>query len=122
LAEPSNRRTLSLVCHMTGYLFSTSWYRVADLKPRIRTHAHIYRHRYRGETWYALQDMASARVHRFSSSSYLVIGLMDGRRTVQEVWDTALARLGDDAPTQDEMIQLLSQLHGADVLQCDVPT
>jgi len=107
---------------MTGYLFSTSWYRVADLKPRIRTHAHIYRHRYRGETWYALQDMASARVHRFSSSSYLVIGLMDGRRTVQEVWDTALARLGDDAPTQDEMIQLLSQLHGADVLQCDVPT
>jgi len=107
---------------MTGYLFSTSWYRVADLKPRIRTHAHIYRHRYRGETWYALQDMASARVHRFSSSSYLVIGLMDGRRTVQEVWDTALARLGDDAPTQDEMIQLLSQLHGEDVLQCDVPT
>jgi putative peptide zinc metalloprotease protein len=107
---------------MTGYLFSTSWYRVADLKPRIRAHAHIHRHRYRGETWYALQDMASGRVHRFSPSSYLVIGLMDGRRSVQEIWDTALERLGDDAPTQDEMIQLLSQLHGADVLQCDVPT
>ena len=102
-------------------LFSASWYRVADLKPRIPTHAKIHRHRYRGETWYVLQDLASGRAHRFSPGSYLIIGLMDGRRTVQEIWDTALARLGDDAPTQDEMIQLLGQLHSADILQCDVP-
>jgi len=33
----------------------------------------------------------------------------------------ALVQLGDDAVTQDEVIQLLGQLHGADVLQCDVP-
>lgn len=102
-------------------LFSASWYRVADLKPRIPSHAKIHRHRYRGEPWYVLQDEASGRAHRFTPGSYLVIGLMDGRRTVQEIWDTALARLGDDAPTQDEMIQLLGQLHGADILQCDVP-
>ena len=102
-------------------LFSESWYRVADLKPRIRSHAWIRRHRYRGETWYTLQDMVSGRVHRFSPSGYLAIGLLDGRRTVQEVWDASVARLGDDAPTQDEMIQLLGQLHRADILQCDVP-
>jgi len=107
---------------MMESLFSSAWYRVADLKPRLRGHARIHRHRYRGEMWYALQDMASGRVHRFAPSSYLVIGLMDGRRTVEEIWAAALARLGDDAPTQDEMIQLLSQLHDADVLQCDVPT
>jgi putative peptide zinc metalloprotease protein len=106
---------------MMETLFSTLWYRVADLKPRVRSHASIHRHRYRGETWYVLQDLASGRAHRFSPTSYLVIGLMDGRRTVQEIWDTVMGRLGDDAPTQDEMIQLLSQLHSADVLQCDVP-
>jgi putative peptide zinc metalloprotease protein len=50
----------------------------------------------------------------------MVIGLMDGKRTVQELWDIAMRRLGDEAPTQDEMIHLLSQLHAADVLQCDV--
>ena len=105
---------------MTGSLFSDSWYRVAELKPRIRGHARIHRHRYRGETWYVLQDLASGRVHRFSAAGYLVIGLMDGRQTIQQIWETALARLGDDAPTQDEVIQLLSQLHGADVLQCEV--
>jgi putative peptide zinc metalloprotease protein len=101
-------------------LFSALWYRVAELKPRIRSHANIHRHRYRGETWYVLHDLASGRAHRFSPACYLVIGLMDGRQTIQEIWDTAMGRLGDDAPTQDEMIQLLSQLHSADVLQCDV--
>ncbi len=105
---------------MTESLFSGAWYRVADLKPRIRSHAKIHRHQYRGETWYVLQDLASGRVHRFSPASYLVLGLMDGCRTIQQIWDTALAGLGDDAPTQDEMIQLLGQLHSADILQCDV--
>lgn len=102
-------------------MFSASWYRVAALTPRIRSHARIHRHQYRGETWYVLRDLASDRVHRFSPAGYLIIGLMDGRRTVQEVWELAAARLGDDAPTQDEMIGLLGQLHSADVLQSDVP-
>jgi putative peptide zinc metalloprotease protein len=106
---------------MAESLFSPSWYRVAGLKPRLRSHAQIHRHRYRGRVWYILQDLSSERFHRFSPSAYLIIGLMDGKRTVQEVWDAALAQLGDDAVSQDEVIQLLGQLHSADVLQCDVP-
>ncbi len=106
---------------MTTSLFSPSWYRVADLTPRIRRHAHIHRHRYRGQIWYVLQDLSTERFHRFSPAGYFVIGLMDGRRTIQEIWEIATARLGDEAPTQDEMIHLMSQLHASDVLQCDVP-
>ncbi|MBI4241067.1 MAG: PqqD family peptide modification chaperone [Candidatus Rokubacteria bacterium] len=107
---------------MTGPLFSTSWYRVAGLRPRLRSHAQIHRHQYRGQTWYILQDRSTERFHRFSPAAYLVMGLMDGQRTVQEIWETACGRLGDDAPTQDEVIQLLSQLHQTDVLLCDVPS
>lgn len=105
---------------MTGSLFSTSWYRVAGLKPRLRSHAQIHRHQYRGQTWYVLQDRSTERFHRFSPAAYLLIGLMDGERTVEAIWEAACTRLGDDAPTQDEVIQLLSQLYGADVLRCDV--
>jgi putative peptide zinc metalloprotease protein len=89
--------------------------------PRLRKHAQILRHEYRGQTWYVLQDLTSERFHRFSPSAYLIIGQMDGRHTVQHIWDNSLAHSGDDAATQDEVIQLLSQLHSADVLQCDVP-
>lgn len=106
---------------MAAALFSSSWYRVAALRPRLRRHAQIHRHHYRGQLWYILQDHASQRVHRFSPAAYCFIGLMDGQHTVEELWEIASARLGDDAPTQDEVIQLLTQLHAADVLQCDVP-
>jgi putative peptide zinc metalloprotease protein len=102
-------------------LFSPSWYRVAELTPQLRSHAQVHRQEYRGETWYVLQDPTSERYHRCSPAAYFVIGLMDGRRTVQIIWDLALRKLGDEAISQDELIQLLSQLHAADVLQCDVP-
>ena len=61
------------------------------------------------------------RFFRFTPPVYSVIGMMDGGRTVEELWEQACSTLGDDAPTQDEMIQLLGQLYQADVLQCDVP-
>lgn len=106
---------------MAQSLFSSSWYRVAPLTPKLRAHAQIHRHQYRGETWYVLQDLSSERFHRFSPSAYFIIGLMNGATTVQSIWERALAQLGDDAVTQDEVIQLLGQLHAADVMQCDVP-
>ncbi len=101
-------------------LFSPSWYRVADLRPRLRGHLKVHRHHYRGQRWYVLEDLLSRRMHRFNPAAHHILGLMDGRRTVQELWDLASTAFGDDAPTQDEMIRLLAQLHSADVLQSDV--
>lgn len=106
---------------MAGSLFSPSWYRVAGLKPRLRSHVDIHRHHYRGELWYILQDHSSGKYYRFTPAAYLLIGLMDGQRTVDDIWETGRARLGEDAPTQEEMIQLLSQLHAVDAIQSDVP-
>lgn len=106
---------------MAESLYSQSWYRVAELKPRLRSHAQIHRHDYRDEIWYVLEDGSSGRCHRFSPSAHYLIALMDGERTVQQIWDAAVARLGDDAPTQDETIRLLGQMHAADVLLCDLP-
>jgi len=106
---------------MSEALFSPSWYRVASLAPRLRNHAVLHRHQYRGRIWYVLHDRSNERFHRFSPAAFSFIGLMDGKRSVQEVWDLASSRLGDHAPTQPEVVQLLSQLHAADMLQCDIP-
>jgi len=105
---------------MVQSLYSPSWYRVAGLKPRLRSHVEIHRHKYRGEIWYVLQDHATGRFQRFTPAAYFLIGLMDGQRPVQNIWEAGRARLGDDAPTQEEMIRLLGQLHAVDVMQCDV--
>ena len=106
---------------MSDTLFSPSWYRVSGLKPRIRAHARILRQSFRDQVWFVLQDQAAERSHRFSPAAHHFIGLMDGERTVQQIWEAASAHLGDAAPTQEEAIRLLGQLHAADALLCDVP-
>ena len=100
-------------------LFSQSWYRVAELKPRLRGHAQIHRHYYRSKTWYVLQDHSSGKFHRYSPEAYLIIQLMDGTRDMETVWQQACEQLGDDMPSQDEIINLLGQLHSSDLLQSD---
>ena len=105
---------------MSGSIYSASWYRVADLKPTLGRHTDIHRHRYRGQLWYILQDRAAGNHHRLTPATYFVCGLMNGERSLDAIWEQAVAHLGDDAPTQDDLINLMGQLHAADVLRCDV--
>jgi putative peptide zinc metalloprotease protein len=99
---------------------SSSWYRVAGLRPRLREHVSISRHRYRGRSWYVLHDQASGRAHRLSTATYMIVGGMDGARTVDQLWRDTATRLGQEAPSQDELIGLMAQLHSADLLQSEV--
>jgi len=44
---------------------------------------------------------------------------MDGTRTINQLWQDTATRLGEEAPSQDELIRLLAQLHSADLLQSE---
>jgi len=101
-------------------LLSSSWYRVAQLKPRCSSRTRLYRHHYRGQRWYVLQNESTRRCQLLTPSAHLIVGLMDGERTTHEIWEEAARQLGDDSPTQDETIRLLGMLYLADSLACDV--
>src|SRR5439155_4503258 len=100
--------------------FHESWYRVADLKARLRGSTQISRQHYRGERWYVVRDPAGNQYHRPSSAAYRFVGLLDGSRTVGEAWDLVGGQLADDAPTQPEVIQILTQLHAANLLEANI--
>ncbi|HEV8292343.1 MAG TPA: hypothetical protein VGP94_10480 [Tepidisphaeraceae bacterium] len=100
--------------------FSESWYRVADLRARLRPSAQISRQFYRGDRWYVVRDPAGNQFHRLSAPAYRFVGLLDGTRTVAEAWELVGGQLADDAPTQNEVIQILSQLHAANLLESNV--
>src|SRR5437762_1710269 len=100
--------------------FSESWYRVVNLKPRLRPSAQISRQYYRGERWYVVRDPAGNQYHRLSDAAYRFVGLLDGSRTVGEAWELVGGQLDDEAPTQPEVIQILSQLHAANLLESDI--
>lgn len=104
---------------MSSPLFSSSWYRVASLRPRMRSQARFFRHLYRGERWYVAQDLASGRFLRLNNTAYWVITLMDGHRTMDDIWRVASQTLHDEVPTQDELLQLLTQFYQAGLLLTD---
>ena len=104
---------------MRRSVFSQSWHKVAPLKPRILPHARVHRHTYRGRLWYVIQDPAGGRYHRLSPSAYAFVNRMNGNATVQSLWDEA-CKGGGEIPTQDEIVELLMQLHAQDLLHTDV--
>ncbi len=104
----------------TSALLSTNWYRVEHLRPRLRGHVRIHRHAYRGAVWYVMEDRIAGKYHRFNPASHQVISLMDGKRDMAAIWKRLTAKLADDTPAQEEVIKLLGQLHGSDLVQCDV--
>lgn len=106
---------------MSKSFYSPSWYRVVGMKPRLRAHATIHRQRFRGDVWYLIQDHQTGRFHRISPASHFVLCLMDGRRTVHDIWTRAGEKLGEEQPTQEEIIRMLAQLHGADLLAGALP-
>jgi putative peptide zinc metalloprotease protein len=101
---------------MGSSFLSEMWYRVAELRPQLHAHVHIVRQRYRGQAWYVLLDRSSGRSNRFTPATYALIDGMDGRQTVNDIWTQLAQSLGDHAPSQDEVIELLYRLHAADVL------
>jgi len=99
--------------------FSPLWHRVRALKPRLRPHVQVTRQHYRGRRWHVAHDPASNQFYRLSPVAYEFIGLLDGNRTVEEVWNISLGNHGDAAPTQGEAIELLGQMYNANLLAID---
>ena len=70
--------------------------------------------------WYVLRDPAGTQFLRVNASAYQFVGLLDGTRTVGEAWELVGGQMADDAPTQPEVIQILSQLHSANLLDANI--
>lgn len=105
---------------MSATLFSSDWYQIAELKPRLRHHVTVHAHRYRGRRWYVLEDHVTGQVRRLSPQSYLIIGLMNGERTIDRLWEISSQRLGEEMPTHEEMLQLLGSLYQANLVGMDI--
>jgi putative peptide zinc metalloprotease protein len=98
-----------------GSLLSDHWFRVAYLCPRLAPEVQIERIAYRGEAWVVLTLQASTseatRRVRLNPAAYAFFGRCNGSVSVQVLWQWLLAERQDDAPTQDELLHLLLQLH-----------
>ncbi len=89
------------------------------MRPRLQPHTTIERQVIRGEIWYVAKDRVSNRAHRFTPGVYAVLMRMNGYNTLDTIWSQAVDLFAEEAPSQDQIIQLLSQLYGLDLIQVD---
>ena len=101
--------------------FHESWYRVAPLRPRLLSTVQVHRQYFRGQMWYVLENPSNNEFSRISETAWRFIGMLDGRRTVADVWRACNEQFGDAAPTQGEAIGLLGQLYCSNLLYAELP-
>lgn len=105
---------------MSRSLFSASWHSVAELKPALIPQVQIERHIYRGKVWFVLQEQSGGRYHRLTPSAYSLVAAMNGSRTIQTIWEQANQSGSGDECTQNDLVDLLVNLHTANLLQAGV--
>lgn len=97
-------------------LYSHEWYRVANLKLRLRPGMSVSRQVVRGLVWHVLTDPYTGRQHRFNESAWRLLAAMDGERTLDQIWRDQLARHGDDAATQPEALRVVTHAYAGQLL------
>jgi putative peptide zinc metalloprotease protein len=96
--------------------FSESWYRVAQQRLGLRADVIVQRQRFRGERWIVLQHPFASRFFRLRPAAYEFVARLSPHKTVQEAWLECVNRFPDEAPGQEAVLQLLSQLYFANLL------
>jgi len=104
-----------------GSIPSESWHRLADQRLTLRPDVRVRRQFFRGELWYVLEDPLTNQFFRLPAGAYAFVARLRPERTVQEAWEDCVRAQPDTAPSQEEVVQLLAQLHQANLLQSDQP-
>lgn len=99
-----------------GSTFSESWHRVAQAHLSLLPSVAVQKQRFRGRDWYILKDGYTQRFFRISPQAYAFISRLTVERTVDEVWQICLRDMPEQAPGQEEVMQVLSQLHQSNLL------
>ena len=103
-------------------LDSAHWHRIRALHPQLGGHVRIVPQPSRDARWYLLVDHASGRQHRLNDIAYQFVGRCDGQHSVEAIWASLFEPLGEQTPTQDELVGLLGTLVAAGLLQVEKPS
>lgn len=100
-------------------MFSESWYRVASQRLCLRPGVRVRRQNFRGERWYVLENPFTNEFYRMRPGAYEFVARLRADLTVGEIWQQCLDRSPNEAPGQEAVLQMLSQLYLFNLLQYD---
>lgn len=101
---------------MNENVFSESWHIISELKVSLLSSIEIHKQYYRGESWYVLNDKFSNKFFKVSPEAYKFLTKLTIKKNVEQIWLEYLEAYPNIAPSQDEVVNLLSQLHSNSLL------
>ena len=101
---------------MASTIFSDSWFRVSSMRVALLSSVEVQTQTFRGQKWHVLQDTYTQRYFRASEQACKFISSLQTNRSVEDIWEEFVNNHPEDAPSQEEVIQILSQLHLSNLL------
>ena len=103
-----------------GKIFHESWYRIANKHICLKSSVEVKRQLFRGAKWYVLRDPFTNQFFRIRPSAYEFVARLSMQRTVEDVWKELIDNDPDNAPGQEDVIELLAQLYHYNLLHYDL--
>ena len=103
----------------SGRTYSDAWHRVGGVRACLRSSVRAHRQTFRGQDWVVLRDSLSSDFFRVTADAYAFVSRLGTDRTIDEVWSELIELEPELALTQEEVVQLLGQLHLSNLLQFD---
>ena len=101
---------------MKDNVFSDSWYRISKLKVSLLHSVAIQKQYYRDNLWYVVEEPYTNKYFKITPQAYKFLSHLGVDKTVEEAWEEVLEDDIEDAPTQNDIIDLLSSLHSNNLL------
>ncbi len=103
-------------------LFSDSWHLVAARTYAVRPDCRVHRQVWRNQRWYVLSDPYTNRFYRLPPRAWEFLRQLEGRQTLDAVWQRSLTAAPVATPGQEEVVRLIGQLTQAGLLRSDQPS
>jgi putative peptide zinc metalloprotease protein len=101
---------------MSASFFNDSWYKVSELRISLLASVVVQEQVFRTKTWIVLKDSSNEAFFRVSVETFQFLQALTPERTVQEIWETYVDRFPKQAPSREEVVSLITQLHASNLL------
>lgn len=96
-------------------LLQSPWQKAKMLAPQVSSEVEIFRRDFRGERWYVLRRVGGDRLYRVNDVAWQIIGLCDGERTLEAIFNQVKTYSND--LQESDLLAIIHQLQQRGFLQ-----
>ena len=101
---------------MSASFFNDSWYKVSELRISLLASVVVQEQVFRTKKWIVLKDSSNEAFFRVSVETWQFLQALTPEQTVQEIWEGYVERFPRQAPSREEVVALITQLHASNLL------